>query len=207
MTHARTPEAGRFAELLPWYVNGTLNPADAAWMQQQLAQQGWARAAFEREQALALATVARVTRPAAGDLGLARLMATVAGEIAPPPRGGLARLAVWLAQPRFAAATAALVVAQFGAVLLLSWPGAPEPELTRGGAAAAPPSVKLRFAEGSTEAQMRAALLGAGARIVRGPNAAGEYGVASDVYTPDELAAALRRSTAVAEAVPERSAN
>ena len=185
----------RFEQGLPWFVNGTLAPDDAAWMRRQADREPWARAMLAREAALVRAAAAQLAPPPAGDLGLALLMARVGAPAARPPRLRH-RLAAWLGRPPFALATAALVVLQFGAVLVLSLPA--ERELTRGGGAAA--TVRLRFAPGATEAEARDALRRAGARIVRGPGAAGDYWVTSEVYTPDELAAALKRSPVVADA-------
>jgi hypothetical protein len=54
-------------------------------------------------------------------------------------------------------------------------------------------TLRVHFADGVSERQIREALLAAGARIVGGPNQIGEYWIASDVASLAELQLVLEK--------------
>jgi hypothetical protein len=163
-------------QLLPWYVNGTLEPDEAAMVEAHLAQCAECRADLAAEQALS-------REVAALPLDVEHAWSTLSDRIeaAGPPR----RLAEpvpflrrkvaigWaLGGPFAAAAAVALAIAVV--------PGAPPPagETYRALGSApttAPGNALVMFRSDARDSDLRAALAKAGARIVDGPTASGAY--------------------------------
>ncbi len=185
--------------LLPWYVNGTLEAAERAALDDHLAGCARCRAELAREEGLA-ATL-RATEdvaPAPHPAQLARLMGRLDGE---PRAERLPRLAaLWAGTPRpvrWAVAAQALLVLALAAVTGWRAGGAdparetaavqtPAAEFrtlsdTAPEAPAAAPAgaVRLRvlFAEETSARAVRAILLCVGGRIVDGPSPLGVYTV------------------------------
>jgi anti-sigma factor RsiW len=166
----------RAQQLLPWYVNGTLEAAEAAMVEAHLAECAECRNDLAAERVLA-------REVAALPLDVEHAWSTLSDRIdaAGPPR----RLAEpvpflrrkvamgWvLGGPLAAAAAVAFAVAIV--------PGAPSPagETYRAlGSAptAAPGNALVMFRPDARDSDMRVALTKAGARIVDGPTASGAY--------------------------------
>lgn len=166
----------RAQQLLPWYVNGTLEADEAAMVEAHLAECAECRADLAAEQALA-------REVAALPLDVEHAWSTLSDRIdaAGPPR----RLAEpvpflrrkvamgWaLGGPLAAAAAVAFAVAVV--------PGTPSPveETYRAlGSAptAAPGNALVMFRPDARDSDLRAALTKAGARVVDGPTASGAY--------------------------------
>lgn len=163
-------------ELLPWHLNGTLDPADRARVEAHLAACPDCRAALAGERDLARAVRGADPLDAMAERSLAAIMPRLAGGAAPVarrPRGPWLLRGVALAQ---AAALALAVMA------LLRPEAAPPPQeyttLTAPGPAGAAPRIAVLVAGTTTEAALRARLLGLGLRIVGGPDPAGRYDLA-----------------------------
>jgi hypothetical protein len=227
-------------ELIPWYVNGTLEADEAARVEAHLARCPLCRREAEANRGLAAAL--REAEPAVveDDPRLERLLArldepdeTVAGAPAPAAAG---RFAWWRSTPGPARR---LVVAQLAAVLLLavaagwlaarpaaaprSHPAAeaPPPDaapparfrtLSRPPAAADLPAagdeatVRLLFAAGTGEVEMRRLLLAEGGRFVGGPSPTGVYtaAFAAPAAEVDAVVERLRAAESVELAEPVR---
>jgi hypothetical protein len=163
-------------QLLPWYVNGTLEADDAAMVETHLAECAECRADLAAEQALS-------REVAALPLDVEHAWSTLSDRIdaAGPPR----RLAEpvpflrrkvaigWALGGSFAAAAA---VAFAVAVV----PGAPSPvgqtyRALGSAPTAAPGNALVMFRPDARDSDLRAALAKAGARIIDGPTASGAY--------------------------------
>ncbi|WP_326539747.1 hypothetical protein [Pseudorhodoferax sp.] len=188
-------ERVRFLEALPWWLGGSLagsDPAEQAWMDATRQRSRWAAAQAAREQALAASVAA--PEPADARLGLDMLLQRVRAEgvAAPAARTWLQRLLGMPFGARLVPVLALLVVVQAG---LLGWQvWAPEPSAMRSGPVAEVRTLRVRFVPDVTEAQLRSVLLKAGARVVGGPNQLGEYWLASDIRSLDEMRQVLQGS-------------
>jgi anti-sigma factor RsiW len=212
----------RVWDLLPWYANGTLESGE-----QRIVESHLDACARCREELAAVRRIGEVLRqipeiaPAPHPAHFARLMERIdKAESA----GG--RRAAWTALRGFLAATPRAVrwtlAAQLGLVLLLAAglllrspapPPAvyqtlsdPEPAVSAASAASAKTGVRLRlvFAPGTTEQEIRNLLLGIRGQITAGPSSFGVYTVEVPAG-PDPLAgvlAHLRRQKQVSLAEP-----
>jgi anti-sigma factor RsiW len=197
----------RLNDLLPWYINGTLEPDQRAWIDQMIATHPAANAALEREKNLSMACATMLVPVVAQDVGLARLRSRIKADAAnaPTPSVGsrqssfLTSVLQWLTKPQFAAAMGVLVVAQAGSIAwLVSAPDHSEGiSHTRSVGVVQVHTLRVSFRAGASEAEIRTALVGAAARIVGGPTQIGEYWVASDLTSLDEIRAALLKSNVV----------
>jgi hypothetical protein len=194
------PDEGRlFEERLPWYVNGTLGSEEREWVERLLARSESARRMLAREHALAVA-IAGAASPAAQDIGLESvrraLRARPGRQAATAGAGsGFPSWLRFLLAPQVAGAMAIVLVVQAGAIAWFAQRTVPAEGSYRGGIAVAEArTLRVTFVPGATEAQVRAALQAAGARIVGGPNLVGEYWLASPMVSVDEMRDSLRRS-------------
>lgn len=196
-------------QLLPWYVNGTLDVA-TQWAIDSLIKRSplvlgevtWLKQLRQQIQSLPDEAVQR--SPSAGlDTLLARVRAEQSGKVTPLPLRN--RLNVWLASPRkfsvpagLAAAVVLTQAAMIGA--LLSRP--PAESLTPLSAPSATSTLlQITFKPQATEIQIRALLASVQGDLVAGPGALGVY----IVRVPDGQSAAalakLRQDRSVIESV------
>lgn len=184
--------------LLPWYITGQLDPAEAAVVDGHLTHCESCRAqlAEERELRAAVAALPFAAKPAPPDRPLPR----------PAAQRPWARLRQTVLRPRtatwFLSAQAAVLLGLF--MFFRPATQSPHEYRTLGEA----PSTRagnaiVVFHPSASEADLRHALSLAGATIVDGPNAAGAYTIR---ISSDERAARLnllrsQRSVALAEAV------
>jgi anti-sigma factor RsiW len=176
-------------ELLPWYVNGTLDPDERAEVQAHLDRCSHCRVEVDALRAFRGEYAERERAPDPGP-SLARLRARMA-EQAAPPRGHASRRAPsqpqgWLAHPglrgwlpwAFAAQTASIAIL---CVVLLALGDRPAEYRTLG---AAEPAAKTASARGNVvvafepqlpEAELRRIVRATGARIVDGPTSTHAY--------------------------------
>ena len=215
MSDAAHDERQRFMANLPWWLNRTLDGVESAWMEAAVQRWPWAAQAAERERKFISSLGA--PEPADAELGLPSLLAQVRSEFrsstpAPEQRSsyGAARAANpgwlqswlgWLSGPRLGPALALVVLVQAG-VIALSRPGADD----AGAGMRSTPVTEMRTlrvtpAASVTEAQWRAALLNAGARVVGGPTQLGEYWLASDIRSLAEVQAQLQAAGVTAQIV------
>jgi hypothetical protein len=201
-------------ERLPWYVNASLAPDEREWVDRLVARSVAAAHLLDCERALHDAAL-RMMAPAAQDVGLDRLMARVRGErenietksatkIETAPPGGTWRAAwavlqQWLLRPQFASALAVAVLAQAG---VIGWLALQHAADDTGGVRSVPVTevrtLRVTFLPAASESQIRAALVAAAARIVGGPTQLGEYWIASDMVSLEEMKTALMKSGVVA---------
>jgi Putative zinc-finger len=167
----------RFNELLPWYVNGTLGEADRAWVEQHLAEHPEAREelAFYRS----LQTQMRQDAPAVPhNIGLARTLHLIRGDrptLAERVTGFLASLGM---RPSLALAGVALVALQGGVIHRLLHGGDDETAQVRTLGPAqvdGSPLLKVSFAAGAREVDLRLALVGVQGNVAAGPDSQGDY--------------------------------
>jgi anti-sigma factor RsiW len=224
------PQHRRVAELLPWYVSGTLHPAERGEVEHHLEHCGVCRGDVESERAVAAALRSSAEPAPAPHPGqLARLLERLdaapdetrdgvrragsagdAGSARSTLRdGGLWR---WLA-----AGQAAAILALVGLLLGRAAP-APPPEyrtLADAGAPAAregldvalaPLRVRVLFEPAASAAELHELLLETGAQIVDGPSPLGAYTLelapTADGDSPTLLLAVLRDDPAVRFAEP-----
>ena len=191
--------------LLPWYVNGTLEAAERAALDDHLAGCPRCRAELAREEGLAAALrAAEDVAPAPHPAQLARLLGRLDGEPRaerPPRRRPAAHLAaLWAGTPRpvrWAVAAQTLLVLALAAAtgwraggavetpaaefrtLSDTAPEAPADTAPEAPAAAPAGAARLRvlFAEETSARAVRAILERVGGRIVDGPSPLGVYTV------------------------------
>ena len=170
--------------LLAWLVNGTLEPAERAAVEQHL--RGCARCRGEVAflEALRKGVKALAGGETPGELGRTRLL-----------RGLRAERRAMRAWWRPALAAAAVVIVAQGILLAHLWSREP-PIVPLGGAGTEGATVQIQFAPTATEAQIRALLQESGATLVDGPGAAGVYRV-----RVENAESALARLRAHAEVV------
>lgn len=183
------------AELLPFYVNGSLDDAERAAVDAALAEDAGLVA---EAQALATlrATMQAETVDSPGAFGLARLMREIERETAParppmPVRSGVSGL--W----RIAAVLALVVIAGQALWTASRQPG---PAVSLAGGETGPALV-VAFAPGATEADLRALLLDLDLVIVDGPSALGLYRLVPASGSAEDLAAAAAALAAAADLV------
>ena len=158
--------------LLPWYNNGTLDEDEVALVEEHLAECAECRAACAADAELARDVAAMPLDP---EHGWAALTGDLDRDHAPTTSNVAffrRRVPVaWMIGGQ--AAAAVLAVAIFTAVPTRT------PDQTYHALASAPVApagnAVVVFKPETSEAAMRAALLGAGARVVGGPNASGAY--------------------------------
>jgi hypothetical protein len=195
----------RFGELLPWYVNGTLEAADRAWVESTVAASAEAAQQLAEQQALCHAVQALAQPvPAASDPSRWLRLLGEPAAAAPAPGfwqrmvgRGVAQLSQWLARPQWAMAAASVVVVQAALIAWMALPRDEDAAQIKSTPVAQASTLRVRFVATASEAQIRAALTGAQARIVGGPTQLGEYWVASSALNLDELKAALSKSAVI----------
>jgi hypothetical protein len=214
MSNAAHDERQRFMANLPWWLNRTLDVAESAWMEAAVQRWPWAAQAAERERRLVSSLAA--PEPADAELGLQALLAQVRGEgrisapapaptptPTPAPRsshraapaaqpGWLQAWLGWLSGPRLGPALALVVLLQAGVIALVRSGAEDEGAGMRSSPVTELRTLRVTPAPGVTEAQWRAALLNAGARVVGGPTQLGEYWLASDIRSLAEMQAQLQ---------------
>jgi anti-sigma factor RsiW len=208
------------AELLPWYVTDRLAPEQRAAVETHLA--GCARCQAEVESERRLRSLAAV--PGApvddADAAFARLRRQIeaeraggaatedgaAGRRAPRAGGAWRAWAGWL--PWVAGLQAALILCLGVALSLLLVSTTPTYRgLGAPSAAASAGNAVVKFRPDATDAQVRAALNAAGARIVNGPTVSDAYVLS---LPPADIASAIQRlrsdrAVVLAESLEERA--
>jgi len=188
----------RFQELLPFYVNGSLQGEEREWMERQLAEHADARAELEACRALQ-SRIARSLPEVPATLGLDKAMARIRGE----QPGWLDRLAALLGfggglRPATALAGLALVAVQAGVIVsLLARPAdedagaglrAPKASAVHEG-----PLLKVNFAPDAKESEIRHLLVSVQGRLAGGPGQLGDYYIIVPAGREAALADEVRR--------------
>jgi anti-sigma factor RsiW len=192
MVEAQSADFARLIELLPWYVNGTLREADRAWIDAYFAAQPEAKAELAWYRTLSDEISARA-QPVPVNVGWERVLQKVRQDRAQveslpalPPiwqraLNWLAAPAEGMPRPRFAPAMlamAGLIVLQSAALGWLAFKPQPAPySQTRSGQKgwADGPLLRVNFASGAKESEIRLMLSEARTMIVAGPTTLGDY--------------------------------
>ncbi|MEZ5727707.1 MAG: hypothetical protein R3E48_06795 [Burkholderiaceae bacterium] len=220
MTEENRPERtedsdwARFDALLPDFVGERLSDEDRRWMEAFAASSPRAARELEIERRIGEAFDTRV-RQIPVDVGLDSLMARIRADArpaaveAPSPRTGVSalfeRIAGLFSGPRLGLAMAVIVLVQGGLLARYMLPQeAPEAVYRSSDSSAPRVYVRVLFANGVSEAELRKTLRDAGARIVWGPDQLGEYWLQSSKHSPEELLARLEREKITATAVLDR---
>ncbi len=192
----------RFQELLPFYVNGTLQGEEREWMERELAQHADARAELEAVRALQ-ARVADSLPEVPDTIGLDKVMARIRAD---QPRL-LDRLAAWLGfsgglRPATAFAGLAIIAVQAGVIVSLVAGGRDEDagaglRASKASAVHEGPLLKVNFAPDAKEAEIRHLLVSVQGRLAGGPGQLGDYYIAVPAGREAALAEEVRRSPIV----------
>ena len=172
----------RIWELLPWYANGTLGETETRAVEEHAAQCERCREEMQvcrqlGEAALRTAVEAPTPHPAR----LSRLMSRLDEADGSSPRARWGALLTATPKP-----VRWILAGQLAALLLLAagwmWTPPPPPPaefqtLSDAAAPAAGPQVRVVFAEGATERQIRDVLLPLGGQLAGGPSPLGVYTV------------------------------
>lgn len=164
-------------ELLPWYVNGTLEEAEKQAVDEYLADHADAREDLEF-----LTTVRNTLQQRSvqspGELGLKRLQRRIAQD-----RKATQKSRWW--QPALAVAALVVVLVQ-GGLLVNLWRGSETTYQPAGGPTETGAIIQIQFVEDATERQIRTSIQSVGGSIVAGPGALGVYRVRIEAR-PDEV--------------------
>jgi hypothetical protein len=211
----------RFDELLPFYVNGTLDDGDRAWIEHYLREHPLAANELNWLRSVQ-ATTQQEAVPVSAEVGLERAMRRIHGERAAAapvkaPLSAVERIRDWFSRlvpgPMLKPALAsALAVIALQAIVITTMVGErDDTSLTRNplpfGVTEQGSYVKVNFRPSATEADIRMLLLDVQANIASGPGQLGDYYVripAGQVDATTALlgASAIVEGVAVVDALP-----
>ena len=191
---------GAAQSLLPWYVNGTLDSAEAAVVEAHLASCADCRADLAADRALGRQVADLSMDVEHGWAAMRARMEATPQRSASPIRFLRRPVAIGWAVAGQLAAAAALIVA-------IALPTRHEPTDARyhtlGAATVAEPgNLIIQFKPDVTESTMRAAFMGAGSRVVDGPTTTGAYVLRVDGNKRDAALNQLRSTQGIALAEP-----
>ncbi|MCX8003910.1 MAG: hypothetical protein N2688_02975 [Burkholderiaceae bacterium] len=196
----------RFAELLPWYVNGTLDAADRAWVEEYL--RGHPEARAELAWYRSFQSRIRESAPTAPPtIGLARTLALIRGDRPTLAERVRAFVGDFGLRPALAFGMLAVIVVQSGVIVNL-WRHAEEDAVElrslRATRVEEGPLLKLNFAPDAKEADIRMLLVSVQGTLAGGPGQLGDYYVRVPASKGEEVLARLRTNPLVqaAELVP-----
>jgi anti-sigma-K factor RskA len=179
--------------LLPWYVNGTLEPDELKQVEAYLERSAAARDEVELLRELRRQVKEETLENSPGEFGLQRLKRDIKQDAQQQasgrPGGRVAAVAGWW-RPLAVAACLAVVIQ---AAVMISLTGGPGGDVVTAGGSA--PVLQVTFAPDATEQDIREVLQAAGASIADGPTALGIYNlrlVDSGITGLDEALATLR---------------
>ena len=211
----------RFDELLPFYVNGTLNADDRTWIEHYLREHPLAANELNWLRSVQTMTQQEVV-PVSAEVGMERAMQRIRGERAQATPAAttsfVERVRDWLSrmvpQPMLKPALAgALAVIALQAVVITSMVGEREDTslirtpTTPINVAEQGAFVKVNFRPDATEADIRMLLIDAQANIASGPGQLGDYYVRVPAWQVDAVqallgASAIVEGVAVVDALP-----
>ena len=191
---------GAARSLLPWYVNGTLDPAETALVEGHLAACADCRADLAADRALGRQVADLSMDVEHGWAAMkARIETTQQLRSASPIRFLRRPVAIgWAVAGQLAAA--ALIVAI--ALPARNAPADANYHVLGTATVAAPGNLIIQFKPDVTAGAMRAALTGAGSRVVDGPTASGAYVLRVDGNRRDTALNQLRATPGIALAEP-----
>lgn len=200
----------RLAELLPWYVNGTLAADERVWVEGELAAHPDARAELGWYRSLA-SRMQENAPQVAPTLGLEAAMARIEAEQGEPAQrrpvasnSPWTRLTAFFAplqlRPAVAFAGLAIFALQSAVIFHLARPASDEPaeiRAVKATAAQAQPMLKVNFAPDAKEADIRLLLVSVQGRLAGGPGQLGDYYLIVPAGKEDAMAAKLQASRIV----------
>lgn len=191
--------AERFAELAPWYVNGSLSAADRTWVDNYLADHPEARA--ELAWFKSLQTRIKESLPEVpATIGLDKVMGRIRAE--QPSLG--AKLAAFFGgfamKPAMSMALAAVVLVQGGVIANLMKDDSSEIRAAKSVPVTEPPLVKVNFAPDAKESDIRMLLVSIQGTLAGGPGQLGDYYVRVPVGK-EKAAAEKLKTIAIVQAV------
>lgn len=195
--------AERFAELAPWYVNGSLSAADRTWVDNYLAEFPEARA--ELAWFASLQTRIKESLPEVpANIGLDKVMRRIRADQPSASESIGARIAAFFGgfalKPAMSMALAAVVLVQGGVIVGLMKDDASEIRANKALPVTDAPLVKVNFAPDAKESDIRMLLVSIQGTLAGGPGQLGDYYVR--VPAGKEKAAADKlKSIAIVQAV------
>lgn len=179
------PDETRVRELLPWYVNGTLEGSDEGKLESHLAQWphlraevAWLRRLREQVREPLYDSLVQPSASAGLDALMARIRAEQSGKVVPLRPAQTTRRSAPRWFPAAMGLAASIILAQALVLgLLVGQPGKDALAPLSGGAAVAGTLLQMTFKPGATEARMRQALAAVQGEMVAGPGALGVYTV------------------------------
>lgn len=167
----------RFAELLPWYVNGSIEAADRAWVESYLAEHPDARAELAWYQSLQKRI--QETVPAVpATIGLSRAMNLIRGDRPTLAERVSALVASLGMRPAMALSLLAIIVVQGGVIVnMMNQVREDEVEMRalRAQEVQEGPLVKVNFAPDARESDIRLLLVSVQGTLTGGPGQLGDY--------------------------------
>lgn len=167
----------RFDELLPWYVNGSLNAEDRAWVDRYLAEHPEAQAELDWYRSLSARMQDNV--PAVPEtIGLAKVMTLIRGDRPSFAERVSAFFGAFGVRPATAFAGLAIIALQGGFILNLlntAQDDAVELRALRATTTDDRPMLKLNFAPDAKEAEIRHLLMSVQGHLAGGPGQLGDY--------------------------------
>ncbi|WP_284618014.1 anti-sigma factor [Aquabacterium humicola] len=194
----------RFQELLPFYVNGSLQGEERAWVEQHIAENADARTELEQVRALQQ-TIEHSLPDVPATIGLDRVMTRIRAD----QPGLLDRLAALLGlsgglKPGMAFAGLAIIAVQAGVIVSLVGGArtATDDDITglrapKATAVNDGPLLKVNFAPDAKEAEIRHLLVSVQGRLAGGPGQLGDYYIAVPAGREAALAEQVRKSPIV----------
>ncbi|HUF72624.1 MAG TPA: zf-HC2 domain-containing protein [Gammaproteobacteria bacterium] len=182
-------------ELMPWYVNGSLTARERAGIEKHVKECLPCRAALRDEQRIRGLVSAQDDMPVGVGHGVSDLLRKIDGS-------GTRTTPLWL-RPQLGLGAAVVCVAVAGWLVLTSTApdanapaadasSAPFATLTDGAGVAAN-RIDIVFADGVTDAEIRALIESVDARLIGGPSEVGRYTVAVAPASDAELSALIDR--------------
>lgn len=192
----------RFSDLLPWYVNGTLNDEDRAWVERYLREHPAARAELDWYRSLKAKIQDSVPQVPA-TIGLAKTMLLIRGDRPTLMERITAFFGDFALRPAMALGMFALIAVQGGAIFNLMHQ-VDEDEMQIRALKAVQvdegPLLKVNFTPEAKEADIRFALVAVQGELAGGPGQLGDYYVRVPAGKEQEFADRLR-SNAIVQAL------
>jgi hypothetical protein len=189
----------KFSELLPWYVNGTLNAEDRAWVERYLNEHPAARAELDWYRSLKSRIQDSVPQVPA-TIGLARTMLLIRGDRPTLMERISAFFGDFALRPAMALGMFALIAAQGGVIFNLMQQ-ADEDEMQIRSLKAVHvdegPLLKVNFAPEAKEADIRFALVAVQGTLAGGPGQLGDYYIRVPAGKEQDFADKLKANSIV----------
>jgi hypothetical protein len=189
----------KFSELLPWYVNGTLNADDRAWVERYLKEHPAARAELDWYRSLKSRIQDSVPQVPA-TIGLAKTMLLIRGDRPTLMERISAFFGDFALRPAMALGMFALIAAQGGVIFNLMQQ-ADEDEMQIRSLKAVHvdegPLLKVNFAPEAKEADIRFALVAVQGTLAGGPGQLGDYYIRVPAGKEQDFADKLKANSIV----------